>query len=277
MAKEKEIKITEKDREELSALYPEMTEEQLTELALGEKSGINFSSYADTALSPEEMKERREALIDSKKRNTALFECRYFTPASHALSPLFNICERLAEALMSEEIKGLSYKDIGRFASSDGVLQGKSERVYNAYAAGREIISAINEEERILPEEYAAMAEKISVKENLVNTEIFFGLTGECNMYKTFGKSGQDILKGITLSEKTSFAVRDKMPGYNESYFSIALEFDSLTFAIAVLPNTSAVKGNATVALIFADEKAIYIDSAVKYFDSSLLTKGLKS
>ncbi|MBE6550815.1 MAG: hypothetical protein E7665_01635 [Ruminococcaceae bacterium] len=276
-AKEKEIKITEKDLADFSVLYPEMTNEQLTELALGDKAGINFSSYASSSLSPEEMKNAREALIDSKKRNTALFECRYFTPAAHVLASLFNPCEKLADALINESIKGLSYKDIGRFSSSNGVLQGKSDRVYASYLAGREIISGMNKEENVLPEKYADMAKKITVKENLLNTEIFFNMCGECNIYKTFGKNGQDIMKGITLSEKSSFIVRDKMVGYNESYFSIALEFEGLTVSLAVVPNTSAVKGNAAVSLIFADEIAVYVDSATKYFDTSLLTAGLKS
>ena len=277
MSKEKNIKITDKDYEDFAALYPAMSRDQLTELISGDKYGVPFSEYADASLSPEKMKEIREGMTDRKKKNVALFECRYFTPASHPFASLFNVKEKLAEALINENIKGVSYKDIERFASSDGVLQGKSEKVYAAYAAGRDTVSGINKPDKVLPDKYAKIAESITVKENLLNTEIFFGLCGKCDVYKTFGKSGQDIVRGVTLDKDSSFAVRDKLCGYAESYYSVALSFADLDFALAVVPNTSAVKGNACVALTFADNTGIYIDSADKYFDTTPLVSGLKS
>ena len=51
-----------KDKERLSAIYPELSEAQLEEILLAESAGLDVSSLADKSLDPSEMKAKREEL-----------------------------------------------------------------------------------------------------------------------------------------------------------------------------------------------------------------------
>ena len=121
--KEKQIKIEAADIERLAGIYPEMNEAQLEEIALGEKMGLGFSEYASAAIPAEEMKAIREGLDDKRHRAVTAFECRYFYGTMKYLDLFMSTREALFESLILEK-NGISYKEIERWASSDGQLQG---------------------------------------------------------------------------------------------------------------------------------------------------------
>ena len=64
--------------ERLRNLYPDMSEEQLSEVLLGESAGIDFTSYAKSDIPADQMKKMREELLEKRTINVTAFECRYF-------------------------------------------------------------------------------------------------------------------------------------------------------------------------------------------------------
>lgn len=273
--KEKEIKIERADIERLSAVYPNMSEEQLYEIALGEKEGVQFSEYADKSLSPEEMAEKREALTLSKKKAVTAFECRYFYGTMKYFDMVTSTREILFESLINEE-NGVSFRDIDRWASSNGQLQGKMMKIYETLTSGKTVKDIFDTAER-LPKKYADIIEGIKVEENAFETAVSFPLNMTAKVYKTFGKGAFDKNENVNVTPETRFIVKNKLSSYSEAHFSISLESDDLTLAIATTPNRSAIKADADLALLIIDKESIWYDNASKYIDVKLLTKGLRS
>lgn len=273
--KMKEIKIETADLERLSGIYPEMTEKQLYEIALGEKEGVQFSLYADKALSPEEMAEKRETLTLSKKKAITAFECRYFYGTMKYFDMVASTREMIFESLIDEK-NGVSYRDIDRWASSNGQLQGKMMKIYETLTKDKTIKDIFDSAER-LPEEYAGIIKGIKVEENAFETAVSFPLNMRAKVYKTFGKGAFDKNENVMVTPETRFVVKNKLSSYSEAHFSISLESEDLTVAIATTPNRSAIKADADLALLIIDKGHIYYDNASKYMDVKLLVKGLRS
>ena len=271
----KEIKIEQADLERLKLIYPEMSDDQLYEIAMGEKTGVQFSSYADKSLLPSEMKAKREELELQRKRAITAFECRYFYGSMKYFDMLFSTRELLFESLINEE-HGLSYRDIDRWASSDGQLQGKMMKLYDALTKDKMISDIFDSAER-LPSEYAELIENIRVEESAFDTKVSFPVTMNADIYKTFGKGAFDRNERISVTPETRFVVKDKLSSYSDSHFSIALKSKELSIAIATVPNRSAIKADADLAVLIVDENRLFYDNASKYMDVSLLVKGLRS
>ncbi len=273
----KPIKMNDAEKNELLAVYQGFSDEQIYEIFLGEKEGIDFNSYAQKEKTPEEMKIAREALLLEKTRNTTVFECRYFSSSAKEFNGFFNPSELLLEYLLNESVKGVSYRDIRRWAGVDGVLQGKLNRIIEHLENGREILDGWAQSEKILPEAYSKIAEAFRFEKATDCLWFYPGIKERACIYKTFGKNGQSKMKDLCLSEESAFALRDLIPGYNENYYSIGFTCENYAFSICVLPNNTATKAAARVELVFMDRQTIYVDDANKYFDTSLLTVGLKS
>ncbi len=273
--KEKEIKIESADIERLSAIYTDMNERQLREIALGEKAGVQFALYADKNLSPEEMAEKREVLTLAKKKAITAFECRYFYGTMKYFDMVASTREILFESLIGEE-NGVSYRDIDRWASSDGQLQGKMMKIYEALTSGKTIKDIFDSAER-LPKEYADIIEGIKVEENAFETAVSFPLNMTAKVYKTFGKGAFDKNENVVVTPETRFIVKNKLSSYSEAHFSISLESEDLTLAIATTPNRSAIKADADLALLIIDKDSIWYDNASKYIDVKPFVKGLRS
>lgn len=273
----KPIKMTDNDKLELKSVYKDLNDEQLYEVFLGEKAGIDFNSYAQKDISAEEMKKTRIMLEDVKRKNTAIFECKYFSGDVKELSCFYNASELLLKYLFNEEIKGVSYKDIERWAGVDGVLQGKLNKITDYLISDRSIINGYEKEEKILPEAFSKLAEGFKI-EKCDNCIWFYpSINKKADIYKTFGKNGQSKLKGITLTEDSAFAIRDVIPGYNENYYSLGFTCSDLSFGIATHPNNTATKASARIEVVFCDNTTVFVDDLSKYIDTSLLTVGLKS
>lgn len=273
----KPIKMTEQDMLQWKAVYPVLNEQQLYEVFLGEKEGVDFNSYAQQQLSPEEMKAQREQLLLQKAKNTTAFECRYFNAGAKHFSGFYNASELLLVHLLNEDIPGVSYRDIRRWAGTDGVLQGKLNRILSYLDNKRELVDLSESADTFLPEELKQIVLGFTFEKD--DTCLWFYPNLECraDIFKTFGKNGQSKEKGLTLTKDSSFAFRDVMCGYQESYFSVGITTSDFSFSLAVLPNNTATKACARVELVFCTEQTIYIDDANKYIDTSLLTAGLKS
>ncbi len=271
----KEIKIEACDLERLSGIYPEMTEEQLREIALGEKTGVQFSLYADKSLSPEKMAEKREELTLLKKRAITAFECRYFYGTMKYFDMVKPTKEILFESLIKEE-NGVSFRDIDRWASSDGQLQGKMMKIYETLTKDKTVKDIFDSAER-LPKKYADIIEGIKAEENDFELAVSFPLNLTADVYKTFGKGAFDKNEGIAVTPDTRFIVKNKLSSYSDSHFSISLSSEYLTVAIATTPNRSAIKADADLALLIIDKEHIYYDNASKYIDVKLFVKGLRS
>lgn len=271
----KEIKIEQADIERLAGIYPEMSEEQLNEIALGEKAGVQFSLYADKNLSPNEMAEKREELTLTKKKAITAFECRYFYGTMKYFDMVASTREILFESLINEE-NGVSYRDIDRWASSNGQLQGKMMKIYETLTKDK-IVKDIFDSAEKLPEEYANIIKGIKVEESAFETAVAFPLDITATVYKTFGKGAFDKNENVNITPDTRFIVKNKLSSYSEAHFSISLEGADLTLAIATTPNRSAIKADADLALLIIDKEHIYYDNASKYMDVKLLVKGLRS
>ena len=269
--------MSETEKNELLAVYRKFSDEQIYEIFLGEKEGIDFNSYARIELTAEEMKAAREALTLEKTKNTAVFECRYFSSTAKELSGFYNPSELLINYLMDESLKGVSYRDVRRWAGVDGVLQGKLNRILAHLIGEREVLDATIQEEKLLPEAYAQIVKDFRFEKTLDCLWFYPGSLGKVDIYKTFGKNGQSKMKAVNLSADSAFALRDLIPGYNENYYSMGFTCEEFSFSIGVLPNNTATKAAARVELVFIDRERIYIEDANKYFDTSLLTVGLKS
>ena len=271
----KEIKIEKSDLENLSLIYPEMSEEQLYEIALGEKAGVQFSSYADKALTPEEMKEKREELELKKRKAVTAFECRYFYGTMKYFDMVTSTREILYESLINEE-NGVSFRDIDRWASSNGQLQGKMTKIYDTLKKDK-IVKDIFDSAETLPEEYRKIVSGIKAIESDFDTAVTFPLTLTADIYKTFGKGAFDKNENVNITPDTKFFVKNKLSSYSECHFSISLKSEDLTLAIATVPNRSAIKADADLALLIIDKTHIWYDNMSKYIDVTPFVKGLRS
>ena len=274
--KEKQIKIESSDIERLSGIYPDMNEAQLREIALGEKMGLGFSAYADASLSAEEMQEKREALDDARHRGVTAFECRYFYGTMKYLDLFMSTREALFESLILEK-NGISYKDIERWASSDGQLQGKMNKLYEALTKDKLVCDIFEDGAKRLPEKYAEIIKGIKVEESPFATAVSFPVTMTANVYKTFGKGAFDTNENVNVTPETRFIIKNKLASYSETYFSVALNSDELSIAIAAQPNRSATKSDADLAVAIIDGTHIWYDNGAKYIDVTPFTKGLRS
>ncbi len=274
--KEKEIKIEQTDLDRLSEIYPDMSPEQLIEIALGEKASVDFSSYADSSLTAADMAVRRCELEDSRRRAVTAFECRYFYGTMKYLDMFMSTREALFESLILEK-NGISYKDIDRWASSNGQLQGRMTKLYDSLTKDKLISDIFENSTQKLPEEYANIIKGISVEETPFATAVSFPVTMCADVYKTFGKGSFDTNEGVNITPNTKFIIKNKLASYSDTYFSIALNSPDFSIAIAAQPNRSATKSDADLAVAIIDKTHIWYDNASKYIDVSLFTRGLRS
>lgn len=274
--KEKEIKIEQANLDRLGGIYPDMSEAQLMEIAKGEAMGIDFSSYADKTITSEEMAEKREALLDLRHKAITAFECRYFYGAMKYLDMFASTREMLFESLILEK-NGISYKDIERWASSDGQLQGKMTKLYDALTGDKLICDIFEDGAKKLPAEYAEIVKGIKVEETPFATAVSFPLTMTADVYKTFGKGAFDTNEKVNVTPETRFIIKNKLASYSDTYFSIALNSPDFSIAIATQPNRSATKSDADLAIAIMDKTHVWYDNASKYIDVTPFTKGLRS
>ena len=263
------------EKERLSTLYPELSDEQLTEVALGLDAGIDAASYADASVTPEEMKSRREALVDRKTRNITAFECRYFYSTIKYFE-FFDSARELLYSSLIEEKNGVSYKDIERWASSNGQLQGKVNKLYDTLTANL-IVKDISESAEKLPEAYAEILRGIKVEETTLALEVSIPVNGKFDIYKAFGKGEYDKNRNVTVTPDTAFSIRPKLSSAHDSYFTLALNGEDFSISIAAVPNRSATKSDADIAVCIKDKTHLWYDFGVKYFDTSKLVAGLRS
>lgn len=274
--KEKQIKIEAADIERLAGIYPEMNEAQLEEIALGEKMGLGFSEYASAAIPAEEMKAIREGLDDKRHRAVTAFECRYFYGTMKYLDLFMSTREALFESLILEK-NGISYKEIERWASSDGQLQGKMNKLYDSLTKDKLVCDIFEDGAKKLPEKYAEIVKGIKVEETPFATAVSFPLTMTADVYKTFGKGAFDTNENVNVTPETRFIIKNKLASYSETYFSVALNSSEFSIAIAAQPNRSATKSDADLAVAIIDGTHIWYDNAAKYIDVTPFTKGLRS
>lgn len=263
------------EKERLSALYPDLSDEQLGEVALGLEAGIDALSYANASISASEMKEKREALVDRRVRNITAFECRYFY-GSIKYFELFDSTRELLYSSLIEEKNGISYRDVERWASSNGQLQGKINKLYENLTRDIEI-KDIFETEETLPEEYAKLLREIKVVETSLALNISLGINGTFDIYKAFGKGESDKNYSVTVTPETAFAVRNKLSSAHDTYFTLAFISEDFSISIATVPNRSATKSDADVAICIKTKDTLWYDSGAKYFDTSSLVAGLRS
>ena len=274
--KEKEIKIEKSDIERLGGIYPSLSEECLIEIAKGEALGVDFSSYADDSLSADEMRERREALLDRRHKAVTLFECRYFYGTMKYFDMFQSTSNALYDALINEK-HGISYRDIERWASSDGQLQGKMTKLYQSLTKDKLVVDIFDNSASYLPAEYAEIVKGIKVSEEPCDTAVTFPLTMTADVYKTFGKGAFDKNEKVGVTPETRFLIKNKLASYSDTYFSVALSSPDFSIAIATIPNRSATKSEADLAVAIIDKTHIYFDNASKYIDKAPFTKGLRS
>jgi len=263
------------EKERLSALYPELSDAQLCEVALGVEAGIDAGAYADATLTVEEMASLREKAIARKVRAVTAFECRYFYSTIKYFE-FFDSPRELLYASLIEEKNGVSYRDIERWASSNGQLQGKVNKLYDTLTSGL-LVKDIFETDEKLPEKYAEIIRGIKVEDTTLALEISFPVEGKFDVYKAFGKGESDKNRGVTVTPDTAFSVRSKLSSAHDSYFTLALSGEEFSISIATVPNRSATKSDADLAVCIKDAGHIYYDNGAKYFDTSLLVAGLRS
>lgn len=274
--KENKVKIQETDIERLRNIYPKMNDKQLEQIALGEAGNVDFSSYADESLSAETMAEKREKLEDMRRRAVTAFECRYFYGSMKYLDMFISSREALFESLILEK-NGISYRDIDRWASSNGQLQGKMTKLYDTLTKEKTICDIFENTSEKLPEKYAEIVKGIRVQETEFATAVSFPLTMTADVYKTFGKGAFDTNEKVGITPDTRIIIKNKLASYSDTYFSIALNSDEFSIAIAAQPNRSATKSDADLAVAIIDKTHIWYDNAAKYIDTAPFTKGLRS
>ncbi len=272
----KEIKIEQADIERLQGIYPDMNEAQLGEIALGEKMGIDFSSYADSSVSAEDMAKKREELEDMRRRAVTAFECRYFYGTMKYLDFFMSSREALFESLILEK-NGITYRDIDRWASSNGQLQGRMTKLYESLTKDKMISDIFDSETQKLPESYAAILCGMKTEETPFALSFSLPLTMTADVYKTFGKGSFDLNENVNITPETRFIVKNKLASYSETHFSVALKSEDLSIALATQPNRSAIKADADLAVCIIDKTRIWYDNAAKYIDVTPFTKGLRS
>ena len=263
------------EKERLSSLYPELSAEQIEEVALGFEAGIDAAAYADPSLSAEEMKKAREEAVVRRTKNITAFECRYFYSTIKYFE-LFDSSRELLYSSLVDEKNGVSFRDIERWASSNGQLQGKVNKLYDNLTSAL-LVKDIFETDEKLPEKYAEIIRGIKVENTTLALEISIPVEGKFDIYKAFGKGECDKNRGITVTPDTAFSVRSKLSSAHDSYFTLALNSEEFSISVSTVPNRSATKSDADVAVCIKDKTHIYYDNGAKYFDTSLLVAGLRS
>jgi hypothetical protein len=263
------------EKERLSALYPELSDQQLTEVALGLEAGIDAGSYADASLTPEQMKTCREKLIERKALAVTAFECRYFYGAIKYFE-FFDSSREILYSSLVEEKNGVSFRDIERWASSNGQLQGKVNKIYESLT--RNItVNDIFESSETLPEKYAEIIRGIKVRDTVLSLEISLPVNSVFDIYKSFGKGESDKNAALTVTPDTAFSVRPKLSSAHDTFFTLALNGSDFSISISAVPNRSATKSDADIAICIKDKDSLWYDNGAKYFDTSLLVAGLRS
>ena len=263
------------EKERLSSIYPDLSDEQLTEVALGLEAGVDAASYADASLTAEDMKATREKLVDRRVRNITAFECRYFY-GNIKYFELFDNAREILYSSLIEEKNGVSYRDIERWASSNGQLQGKVNKLYENLTKNIEVKDIFESEDR-LPEKYAEIVKSIKVENTTLALDITLSVNGKFDVYKAFGKGESDKNFGVTVTPETAFSVRNKLSSAHDTYFTLALNGEDFSISIATVPNRSATKSDADVAICIKDKDSLWYDNGAKYFNTSLLVAGLRS
>ena len=263
------------DLERLRNLYPDMSEEQLSEVLLGESAGIDFTSYAKSDIPADQMKKMREELLEKRTKNVTAFECRYFYGTIKYFE-FFDSPRELLYSSLIEEKNGVSYKDIERWASSNGQLQGKMMKIYDTLTKDVTVCDIFETDSR-LPEKYAEIVSKTTVTATPLALFINVCVNGTFDVYKAFGKGEYDKNYALSVTPDTSFSIRAKLSNADNSPFTLALNSPDFSIAFAAVPNRSATKSDADLTVIIKDKNALYYDNASKYFDPSILTQGLRS
>ena len=263
------------DKERLSAIYPELSESQLEEIFLAESAGLDVSSLADKSLSPDDMRAKKEELLLRRARNITAFECRYFYGTIKYFE-LFDSSREIIYTSLIEEKNGVSYRDMERWASSNGQLQGKVNKIYESLTKNIEVCD-IFESAKTLPREYADIVKNIKTEENTSSLEIKFPLNNTFDVYKAFGKGESDKNYAVNVTPDTRFTVRPNLSASHDSYFTLALLSDDFSISIATVPNRSATKSDADVAVCIKDKNTLWYDNAAKYMDTAKLVEGLRS
>ena len=261
--------------ERLSSIYENMSEEQLIEIFEGESAGVDFTSYAIPEMSAEDMKNARLALIDKKTRNVTAFECRYFYGTIKYFE-FFDSPRELLYSSLIEEKNGVSYRDIERWASSNGQLQGKMNKIYDSLTKGIEVRDIFETDER-LPDNYVEILKGIRIENTPTALEIYLPLSAAFDVYKAFGKGEFDKNYGVVVTPETAFTVRPKLSASHDSYFTLALKSEDFSIALATVPNRSATKSDADLAVVIKDKNTLFYDNAAKYISPALLVAGLRS
>ncbi len=261
--------------ERLSAIYQGMSEEQLIEIFEGESAGVDFTSYASPDVSAEDMRAARLALIDKKTRNVTAFECRYFYGTIKYFE-FFDSPRELLYSSLIEEKNGISYRDIERWASSNGQLQGKMTKLYENLTSGLEIRDIFETEER-LPDAYAEILKGVKITDKITALEISLPLNAVFDVYKAFGKGEFDKNYNVSVTPSTAFTVRPKLSSSHDTYFTLALNSEDFSISLATVPNRSATKSDADLAVVIKDKTTLWYDNAAKYISPELLVAGLRS
>ncbi len=211
-----------------------------------------------------------------RKKAVAAFECRYYYEDLGPFRVFFNAKEVLLDALINET-DHVSYQNIDRFAAGNGQLQSALKKIIKNRFGGIEKIDGFVTDDPILPEELQAWVKNIRVTRTNTGLDVCLGVEGVFDLYKTFGKDGQDHIKNISVSKDTVFVCRDQMVGYQETYFSLALKSESLSIAIYSMPNNLPIKGTALLGVSVWKDNVLYMENASKYMDITPFVSGLRS
>ncbi len=211
-----------------------------------------------------------------RKQAVAAFECRYYYEDLGVFRVFDNAKEMLLKALL-QETDNVSYRDIERWAASNGQLQSALKKIRKNRFGHITVVDGFSDENPILPIEWQEKVKKISAVQTETALEISLGLEGVFDYYKTCGKDGQDHIRGLGVSKNTAFVCRDKLNGYAETYFSIALKSDEFSFALYTMPNNLPIKGTALLGVSLLVGDTLYVENAAKYFDITPYVAGLRS
>ena len=144
-------------------------------LYLGFSSGLS-STYSAGKVAAEEMAAKREMLTDNRHKAVTAFECRYFYGTMKYLDMFMSSREALFESLILEK-NGISYKDIERWASSDGQLQGKMTKLYESLTKDKLVCDIFEDGAKKLPAEYAEIVKGIKAEETPFAVAVSFPVT----------------------------------------------------------------------------------------------------
>ena len=211
-----------------------------------------------------------------RKQAIAAFECRYYYEDLGVFRVFDNAKEVLLKALL-QETDNVSYKNIDRWAAGNGQLQSALKKIRKNRFGNVTVIDGFGEEAPILPADWQEKVKGIRAVQTETALEIIPGIAGVFDYYKTCGKDGQDHIRGLAASENTAFVCRDKLNGYAETYFSIALKSPEFSFALYTMPNNLPIKGTALLGVTLLLGDTLYVENAAKYFDITPYVAGLRS